>query len=516
MSLTPEERQIALQQIEFLQASLERTERKKFFQYYPDEGPLRRELYAKHMAFFAAGFTHRERCMMAGNRVGKCISGDTLIESPDRSARYVDEIKGDHWVYAWDGEKKVPAKAEKPFKKPPEKIYRVWLRSGLYVDCAAEHRILGVAGWLFLSDLFGCVPCLPLSTEGFGRVSSAQDVARYLSTVPGSQGGYPAGHYLSDEQLRSVADNDPTIFRSPADVRRHILALLHGDGRVGRDKRILSQHDVLLSSLCEVDPTEGLFARFVSQIPDSAGQPYQPRHLTTSLWRDGSVSRSQSRSEDWFRRSVACAIVSPRRGVDFIIGYQELGVQDIWDFHVPDFHNYVTGGMVHHNTEGAGGYEVTAHLTGLYPHWWIGRRFSRPVNVLVAGDTGTTTRDIIQTKLCGPVSKLGTGIIPFESLGETSAKAGIPGAFDIVSVKHEPSGEWSTLQFRSYDQGRIAFQGTERDVIWCDEEPPRDVYDECLIRTMTTNGIVICTFTPMLGLSEVAMAFLPHLGPVGG
>ena len=235
--MSPEERAIALQQIEFLQGALERTERKKLFTYYPDEGPLRRELYAKHMAFFAAGYTHRERCMMAGNRIGK--------------------------------------------------------------------------------------------------------------------------------------------------------------------------------------------------------------------------------------------------------------------------------------TEGAGGYEVTLHLTGLYPHWWIGRRFSRPINALVAGDTGTTTRDIIQTKLCGPVSKLGTGLIPFESLGETSAKAGIPGAFDIVSVKHEPSGEWSTLQFRSYDQGRIAFQGTERDVIWCDEEPPKDVYDECLIRTMTTNGIMLCTFTPMNGLSEVAMSYLPHLAPVG-
>ncbi len=30
-------------------------------------------------------------------------------------------------------------------------------------------------------------------------------------------------------------------------------------------------------------------------------------------------------------------------------------------------------------TEGAGGYEMTCHLTGRYPHWWEGRRFSGPV-----------------------------------------------------------------------------------------------------------------------------------------
>ena len=147
-------------------------------------------------------------------------------------------------------------------------------------------------------------------------------------------------------------------------------------------------------------------------------------------------------------------------------------------------------------TEGAGGYEVTLHLTGLYPGWWEGKRFAQPVRALVAGDTATTVRDIVQRKLCGPVEAPGTGLIPFASFGATTAKASMPGAYDIVKVKHEPTGQWSELQFRSYDQGRIAFQGTEREVVWCDEEPPKDVYDECLLRTMTTGGIVICTFTP--------------------
>jgi phage terminase large subunit-like protein len=165
-------------------------------------------------------------------------------------------------------------------------------------------------------------------------------------------------------------------------------------------------------------------------------------------------------------------------------------------------------------TEGAGGYEVTLHLTGLYPAWWEGKRFAHPVRALVAGDTATTVRDIVQRKLCGPPEKPGTGLIPFANFGTTTTKAGVPGAYDIVKVKHEPTGQWSELQFRSYDQGRIAFQGTEREVVWCDEEPPKDVYDECLLRTMTTGGIVICTFTPLNGLSDVALAFLPHLAPV--
>ena len=38
---------------------------------YPEEGPLRRELYVKHMEFFEKGKTYRQRMMMAANRVGK-------------------------------------------------------------------------------------------------------------------------------------------------------------------------------------------------------------------------------------------------------------------------------------------------------------------------------------------------------------------------------------------------------------------------------------------------------------
>jgi hypothetical protein len=45
--------------------------RRRLWRYYPDSGPLRRELYPRHLAFFAAGAVHRERLFMAANRVGK-------------------------------------------------------------------------------------------------------------------------------------------------------------------------------------------------------------------------------------------------------------------------------------------------------------------------------------------------------------------------------------------------------------------------------------------------------------
>ncbi|MFA7278740.1 MAG: terminase family protein [Sterolibacterium sp.] len=152
----------------------------------------------------------------------------------------------------------------------------------------------------------------------------------------------------------------------------------------------------------------------------------------------------------------------------------------------------------------AGAYEVSLHLTGQYPEWWTGKRFKRGVNVLVAGETGRLVRDSIQEKLLGPPSDIGTGMLPFDTIIERRSKSGIPDAIDIVQVRHI-SGGVSQLQFQSFDQGREAFQATARDVVWMDEEPPLAVYSEALTRTMTTQGIVITTFTPLKGMSDTVM-----------
>lgn len=158
-------------------------------------------------------------------------------------------------------------------------------------------------------------------------------------------------------------------------------------------------------------------------------------------------------------------------------------------------------------TEGAGGFEVTCHLTGRYPSWWQGRRFNRPVTGWAAGDTRETVRDILQRKLLGKPGDEGTGLIPRDAI-ERTAPGFIPDAKQAAWVRHA-SGGLSVVQFKSYDQGREAFQGTEQDIVWLDEEPPEAVYTECLLRTMTNNGMVMLTFTPLRGMSSVVLAFLP-------
>lgn len=166
-------------------------------------------------------------------------------------------------------------------------------------------------------------------------------------------------------------------------------------------------------------------------------------------------------------------------------------------------------------TEGMGGYETALHLTGQYPDWWPGRRFDGPVNFWAAGKTNETTRDIVQAKLFGKVvdggrkSVTGTGLIRGNCIGAINWKQGVQDLIDTVEVKHV-SGGMSELGIKSYQQGRGAFEGTEKDGIWLDEEPPIEIYGECLIRTATTNGLVYTTFTPLEGVSETVLQFLPE------
>lgn len=159
-----------------------------------------------------------------------------------------------------------------------------------------------------------------------------------------------------------------------------------------------------------------------------------------------------------------------------------------------------------------GGYELTAHLTGLYPDWWRGRRFNEPIAAWVAGDTGKTTRNIIQEKLLGPVTRIGTGFIPKHLIVHKTKKSGLGDAYETAWVRHV-TGEVSTLEFKSYDQRREAFQGTAQHYIWLDEEPPMDVYTECLLRTAATppdfpGGLIMMTYTPLQGRTELVQEWM--------
>jgi phage terminase large subunit-like protein len=161
-------------------------------------------------------------------------------------------------------------------------------------------------------------------------------------------------------------------------------------------------------------------------------------------------------------------------------------------------------------TVGAG-VEWAFHLTGKYPDWWKGHRFTGPIRLLVSGDTHETTRDILQLKMLGATSDrkedIGTGLIPGDAIMSWVPRPHVKGAIEKVVVKHA-SGQASEMWLRSYEQGREIFQGFELDGFWADEECPEAIYDEAQIRLMTRRGHSTLTFTPLNGLTPLVVRLL--------
>lgn len=159
-------------------------------------------------------------------------------------------------------------------------------------------------------------------------------------------------------------------------------------------------------------------------------------------------------------------------------------------------------------------YALTCHLTGRYPAWWAGKKFYKPIRAWAAGVTARSTRDVIQVELLGPDSdNMGGGMIPKNLIvGKARKLSGVPDGIDTFYVKHI-SGGISSCTLKSMEQGRAKFQAEEIDVGWLDEEPDKssesyDIFSELRMRTMTTGGIILLTFTPLKGMNELCQYIL--------
>ena len=94
-----------LQQLAKCLDELEKLDKEtKLFQLYPDQGPLRRELYPKHLSFFRAGTQFMERACVSANRVGKTwgIGGfETAVHLTGEYPEWWNGRRFDHPIDCW-------------------------------------------------------------------------------------------------------------------------------------------------------------------------------------------------------------------------------------------------------------------------------------------------------------------------------------------------------------------------------------------------------------------------------
>ena len=162
-------------------------------------------------------------------------------------------------------------------------------------------------------------------------------------------------------------------------------------------------------------------------------------------------------------------------------------------------------------------WETSAHLMGEYPPWYDGFRFERPIEVWVGAIDADQQRIGVQSHLLGKdlEKNLGTGFIPRDRIhGKVRTRqAGIADVADKALIRHSTGG-FSTIVFKSYQQGWRSWQAGKPDVIALDEEPDendakqRDIFEECQTRVFRSSGIIMAGLTPLLGETALVRHFM--------
>lgn len=157
--------------------------------------------------------------------------------------------------------------------------------------------------------------------------------------------------------------------------------------------------------------------------------------------------------------------------------------------------------------------ETLYHCLNEYPEWWTGVRFEekqgKNFTVWMVSDTWDTSKEILQNILFFEKegAEFGTGMIPFDRIKSCKRMGkGMIDAFSEVRLKRKGGGT-ATIIFKSSKAGRKVFQGTTIDLIVMDEEPPEDVFLECVTRLITSGGHMLLAFTPLQGLTKMIQAF---------
>ena len=155
---------------------------------------------------------------------------------------------------------------------------------------------------------------------------------------------------------------------------------------------------------------------------------------------------------------------------------------------------WVFGGNRSGKTE-CGAVEAVWWARGIHPF----RQNRKEVCGWVVSPTYEVQREVSQSKILSYLRPEWIVDVTMQSGRKGSPEGGV---IDYITIKNVMGGV-SRIGFKSADQGRERFQGASLDFVWFDEEPPQDVYRECLMRVMDRKGEIWGTMTPLKGRTWV-------------
>lgn len=132
-----------------------------------------------------------------------------------------------------------------------------------------------------------------------------------------------------------------------------------------------------------------------------------------------------------------------------------------------------------------GAQETTRYITANHPF----RSVAEKIEIWAACPSYEVQEETTQKKLLS--------YLPADQIARTDYLRG-------KIIKKITMKNGSIISFKSYDQGREKFQGTGKRLIWFDEEPPHDIWEECFVRVEAGQQLdVILTMTAIKGMTWV-------------
>lgn len=547
LQLTPELREALQERVEILAAIDKKRRTNRLADYRP---------YAKQKEFHDAGALHRERLFLAGNQLGKSFCGGAEA-AIHLTGRYPEWWQGKRWdrpVRGWAGSNTSETTRDNPQRIlvgepkirdnwgtaaiPGSAIVRTTSRMGvadaldsvvikhvsggestLGFKCfAAGTRVkmadgtlrpiefVNLGDWVLCADgasrqvtethSYADAPLLEIITRS-GKITVTPNHRMFTA-----RGEIEAGALSVGDVLEIAAPILP-CYVAQEDWRVKLTALMIGDGCTRgktpfftcNEPDFVREVEASLPPLLHLVPVNGTISYKISS------SEHKRNCLKDSLVSDGLWGKTAHHKfiPDWvFKLPPEQKLVFLRWlwGCDGHLTEKDATyassslrlIQDVrlllWDLgiHADYRSHYSENGSSNHK-------KFLSHYLGLHGENRI--RFQA---------IGKLNRDVQCNLIPRPKGPYG------EIIGITE----LPPA-NVFCVTVADAHELIAEGFRvgnSYDQGRQKWQGETLDFLWCDEEPPIDIYMEGLTRTNATNGIIWLTLTPLLGMSEVVRMFL--------
>jgi len=441
------------------------------------------------------------RWFFGGNQ---CLGGEQPIYDPvEKTSIPVSERTRPFHVYAFDGQKVVIASANTPFKKEKAQLYRLRLSNGQTITCSGDHLVLGVSGeWQRISELrVGSFLFQPPSIPGNDPLALSEDALHCSKKVEGSQAGYRSYCRFCGEPLHWAIDIDLNDTPSLSDARRHSC---YGGGREdAQGSNIIYNHPCQrfdrpsnLDVWCRIsalafDTLYRVFCKLYKSALDLRRACFQSMPAfcpvrSTAVWTQPDSPSISAFCHD-LEEEVSVSCCTPKSDSKGIIAVTSVEVKRfdyIWDFTVPHFHNYLAGGIIHHNSGKTftNMMDLAMLVMGVHPartvknglHW-------------ACIESWEQVRDILWE------SNLKRFIPPHQIFSINYGQDRVPRR---VLLKNG-----SRIEFKAFNQGRDLFQGRAIDSCYCDEQCHHDfqgIFNEIQARLLAKSGRLSWSMTPII------------------